>query len=73
MTDRDDDTPRLRSNLAQVFGRVRDEALRREPLTVETARGWQLDIMQGLVPPAPKLLGRFRGRGRARRLQRQGW
>jgi hypothetical protein len=61
MTDWDDDTPRLRSNLAQVFGRVRDEALRREPLTVETARGWQLDIMQGLVPPAPKLVGRFRG------------
>lgn len=61
MTDWDDDTPRLRSNLAQVFGRVRDEALRREPLTVETARGWQLDITQGLVPPDPKLVGRFRG------------
>src|SRR3954464_2586062 len=61
MTDWDDDTPRLPSNLAQVFGRVRDEALRREPLTVETARGWQLDITQGLVPPDPKLVGRFRG------------
>jgi len=61
MTDWDGDTPRLRSNLAKVFGRVRDEALRREPLTVETARGWQLDIMQGLVPPSPKLVGRFRG------------
>ena len=61
MTDWDDDTPRLRSNLAKVFGRVRDEALRRESLTVETARGWQLDIMQGLVPPAPQLVGRFRG------------
>jgi hypothetical protein len=27
----------------------------------ESARGWQVDIMQGLVPPDPKLLGRFRG------------
>src|SRR3954452_10079609 len=61
MTDWDDDTPRLPSNLAQVFGRAGNEPLRREPLTVETARGWQLDIMQGLVPPAPKLVGRFRG------------
>jgi len=61
MVNWDDDTPQLRSNLAKVFGRVRDEALRREPLTVEVARGWQLDIMQGLVPPDPELVGRFRG------------
>jgi hypothetical protein len=61
MADWDDDTPELRSNLAKVFSRVRDEALRRESLTVETARGWQRDIMQGLVPPDPKLVGRFRG------------
>ena len=61
MTDWDDDTPRLRRNLAQVLGRIRDEALRREPLTIEVARGWQVDIMQGLVPPDPKLVGRFRG------------
>ena len=61
MTDWDDDTPRLRSNLAKVFSRVRDEALQRESLTSESARGWQLDIMRGLVPPDPKLVGRFRG------------
>jgi hypothetical protein len=61
MIDWDADTPQLRSNLAKVFGRVRDEALRREPLNIETARGWQLEIMQGLVPPDPKLVGRFRG------------
>jgi hypothetical protein len=61
MTDWDADTPRLRSNLAKVLGRVRDGALRREPLTIEVARGWQLDLMQGLVPPDPKLVGRFRG------------
>jgi Fic/DOC family len=57
----DDDSPQLRSNLARVFGRVRDESLRREPLTSEVARGWQLDIMKGLVAPDQKLIGRFRG------------
>jgi hypothetical protein len=61
MADWDDDTPQLRSNLAAVFRRVRDEALRRESLTSEAARGWQRDIMRGLVPPDPKLVGRFRG------------
>jgi hypothetical protein len=61
MVDWDDDTPQLRSNLAKLFGRVRDEALRREPLTTETARGWQREMMQGLIPPEPQLVGRFRG------------
>jgi len=61
MNNWDDDTPQLRSNLAKVFGRVRDEALRREPLTAEVARGWQRGIMEGLVPPDLKLVGRFRG------------
>jgi hypothetical protein len=61
MVDWDDDTPQLRSNLAKVFGRVRDEALSRKPLTIEVARGWQLDIMTGLVPPGPNRVGRFRG------------
>jgi len=61
MADWDDDTPRLRSNLAKVFGKARDEAIRRGPLTIEVARGWQLDIMQGLVAPEPQLVGRFRG------------
>ena len=64
MIDWDADTPQLRSNLARVFGRVRDEALRREPLNVEVARGWQLEIMRGLVPPDPNLVGRFRGEER---------
>ena len=61
MANWDDDTPQLRSNLAKVFGRVRDEALGRKPLTLEVARGWQLDIMSGLIPPGPNLVGRFRG------------
>ena len=61
MVDWDDNTPQLRSNLAKVFGRARDEALRGEPLTIEVARRWQLGIMQDLVPPDPKLVGRFRG------------
>jgi len=61
MSNWDDDTPQLRSNLTELFRRVRDEALRREPLTVEVARGWQLKTMEGLVPPEPTLVGRFRG------------
>jgi hypothetical protein len=61
MADWDADSPQLRSNLAKVFARVRDEALGRQPLTIEVARGWQLDIMAGLVPPGPNRVGRFRG------------
>jgi hypothetical protein len=61
MVNWDDDTPQLRSNLATVFARVRDEALSRKPLTIEVTRGWQRDIMHGLVPPDPNLVGRFRG------------
>lgn len=61
MVDWDDDTSQLRSNLAKLFRRVRDEALCREPLTIEVAHGWQRDIMKGLVPPDPHLVGRFRG------------
>jgi len=61
MNDWDDDSPQLRSNLGKVFARVRDEALRREPLTVKAAREWHLEIMQGLVPPDPAFVGNFRG------------
>jgi Fic family protein len=61
MADWDDDTPQLRSNLTKVFSRVRDEALRREPLTSETARDWQREMMRGLAPSDPKLVGTLRG------------
>jgi len=61
VTNWDDDTPQLRSNLGKVFSRVQEEARRREPLTLEVARGWQLDLMKGLVAPDSALVGRFRG------------
>jgi len=61
MADWDDDSPQLRRNLAKVFGRVRDEALRRTPLTSEVARGWQVEVMYGLDPPEPNLVGAVRG------------
>jgi fido (protein-threonine AMPylation protein) len=61
MADWDTDTPQLRSNLAQLFARVRDEALKRKPLTIETIRGWHLSMMEGLITPDPNLVGRFRG------------
>ena len=44
----DADSPKLRRNLAEVVGRLRDEALRRDPLTVEAARRWQRNFMDGL-------------------------
>jgi len=61
MADWDAETPQLRSNLAKVFRRVRDGALRREPLTIEVARGWQSSMMEGLIAPDPMLVGKFRG------------
>lgn len=61
MADWDADSPQLRANLAKVFARVRDEALGRKPLTAEVARVWQLEMMEGLVPPGPNRVGKFRG------------
>jgi hypothetical protein len=61
MADWDEDTPRLRNNLSKVLRRARDGALHREPLTIETARGWQSGILQGLTAPEPGLVGKFRG------------
>ncbi len=61
MPDWDDDSPQLRANLAAVFGQVRDEAIRRAPLTTAVARGWQRQMLKGLDLPEPGLSGRFRG------------
>lgn len=61
MPDWDEDSPRLRANLAEVFGRARDEALLREPLTLKVAREWQRRMLEGLNLPEPGLSGKFRG------------
>lgn len=61
MTDWDDDTGQLRDNLRRVLRDARRDAHRRSAPSVEDARGWHNDILQGLVPPRPDYVGRFRG------------
>lgn len=61
MADWDEDSERLRSNLAQVLRGVRDSAVRRDAPTLEAARKWQADTMAGLDVPDAKYVGRFRG------------
>jgi fido (protein-threonine AMPylation protein) len=61
MPDWDADSPQLQSNLIRVLSRIRDAARRREQPTVEAARGWHKDMMQGLRAPDRNLVGKFRG------------
>lgn len=59
--DWDADSPELRRNLAALLRSVRNDAAQRKPLTVETARGWQREIMRDLQPEDPTYVGAFRG------------
>jgi len=59
--DWDEDSVTLRSNLTRVLRDVRDSALRRDLLTVESARNWQANTMAGLEVPDATYVGRFRG------------
>lgn len=61
MADWDDDSSQLRDNLARVLRGTRDDAHRRRPPSLETARQWHVEIMQGLDLPEPKHAGAFRG------------
>jgi Fic family protein len=61
MSDWDADSEQLRANLRRVLLQARDHALERRPSTVELAREWQSAVMQGLTPPQPEYVGRFRG------------
>lgn len=59
--DWDEDSPELRRNLAALLRSVRLDATQRKPITVETARGWQREIMRDLQPDDPSYVGAFRG------------
>ena len=59
--DWDADSPELRRNLAGLLKSIQKEALNRKPPTVETARLWQVEIMQDLQADDPKYVGAFRG------------
>lgn len=61
MVDWDEDSPQLRHNLIQVLSRIRDASRRRETPTVEDAREWQSDTMNGLELPHLQYVGKFRG------------
>lgn len=61
MSDWDDDSKQLRANLHRVLTGILQDVRQRLRPTVEQARGWQIDIMDGLTPPEPHYVGRFRG------------
>ncbi|MSQ70057.1 MAG: hypothetical protein EXR27_02050 [Betaproteobacteria bacterium] len=59
--DWDADSPELIRNIVQLLESFEQDALQRNPPTVEAARRWQSGIMQGLEADDPKYVGAFRG------------
>jgi Fic/DOC family len=60
VSDRDDDIPQLRRNLASVLKEIVRAGGRRETPTLEAARRWQTLFMKGLDVEA-RFVGTFRG------------
>lgn len=60
MADWDEDSPRLRQNLARILEQIADDSAQRKTPTVELARNWQRTFMQG-VRVDPRYVGTFRG------------
>jgi len=61
LPDWDADSPELIRNIVQLLESIERDALQRNPSTVEAARRWQSEIMQGLEADDPKYVGPFRG------------
>lgn len=61
MPEWDKDSPRLRQNLGQVLKEIVLAAERREVPSVESARQWQSQMMEGLNVPDQRYVGAFRG------------
>lgn len=61
MPDWDEDSPKLRQNLAHVLEEIARAAERRETPTVEAARRWQTLFMEGLKATGARYVGAFRG------------
>lgn len=57
----DEDSPRLRQNLARILEEIAQQAVARPALSVEIARRWQSLFMEGLKADDPKYVGAFRG------------
>ena len=61
MPDWDEDSPILRRNLASLIRQVRDHALARRVLHLESARHWHRESLRDLNVPLPVMVGAFRG------------
>lgn len=61
MPDWDEDSPRLRQNLARTLAEIVRAAERCETPTLEAARRWQTLVMEGLDVPDSRFVGAFRG------------
>ena len=61
MSDWEADSERSRANLHRTLSDIRDDAFLRVKPTVEAARAWHGNIMDGLTTPGPQCVGRFRG------------
>jgi Fic family protein len=61
MPDWDEDSPRLRQNLKHLLTAIRAQALARDELRLADAQAWHRAMMDGLTPPHPAMVGRFRG------------
>ena len=61
LPDWDADSPELIRNIVQLLESIEQDALQRNPPTVEAARRWQSEIMQGLEADTPEYVGAFRG------------
>jgi Fic family protein len=67
--DWDEDSLRLRQNLARALEEIVRAAERRETPTVEAARHWQTLIMEGLNVPDSRFVGAFRGEPGLQKIQ----
>jgi len=65
----DKDSPGLRQNLGQVLKEIVRAAERREVPTLEAARHWQSQMMEGLKVPDRRYVGAFRGEPGLERIQ----
>lgn len=57
----DEDSPRLRQNLALILEEIAQAAIERPIPSVEMAKRWQRLFMQGLKAGHPRYVGAFRG------------
>lgn len=57
----DEDSPRLRQNLARILEEIAEQAIERPVPSLKIARRWQSLFMEGLKADHPKYVGAFRG------------